>query len=504
MKEKIYNTLYGAIVADALGVPVEFKDREYLKKHPVTDMIGYGTYNLPKGSWSDDSSMMLCLADSIGKTEGIVYEDIMKRFWNWYKHSKYTPDHNSFDIGRTCHAALVNYHNQKDPLDCGLKDERDNGNGSLMRIAPLPLYLYQIYSNKTMDLEISYEYIHNVSSLTHAHSVSLIGCDIYCAVMLEIYNGTNKEDLLKIALPKIGKYVKEHPAYEAALQKYDRIFHQSFKDIPENEIKSSGYIVDTLEAALWCFLNTDNYRDCVLKAVNLGSDTDTVACVAGSIAGLYYGNIPQEWIDSLRNKKLVDKIVESFTHVCHRISYIESQCAGGAVFYNEDGTVFRDTRHIMKLYLDMDGTLVDFVSQVNKYGFWRTDKENKVDWKKVKAMGPRFWSEMDWMPGAEEAFTKLRELESQKKIALYILSSIDFEDGRIGKTDWIKEKTIFQLEKVIFCLEPEDKAKWADKNSWLIDDRKKSLEPFSVAGGNIIEFSGDWKQIIKQIESLIR
>ena len=158
----------------------------------------------------------------------------------------------------------------------------------------------------------------------------------------------------------------------------------------------------------------------------------------------------------------------------------------------------------MKLYLDMDDTLVDFVSQVTKYDFWRKDKENKVDWKKVKAMGPRFWSEMGWMPGAEEAFIKLQELESQKRLALYILSSIDFEDGRIGKTDWIKEKTNFSLEKVIFCLEPEDKAKWADKNSWLIDDRKKSLEPFASADGNIIEFTGNWKLIIKRIESLIR
>ena len=158
----------------------------------------------------------------------------------------------------------------------------------------------------------------------------------------------------------------------------------------------------------------------------------------------------------------------------------------------------------MKLYLDMDGTLVDFVSQVTKYNFWRTDKENKVDWKKVKAMGPRFWSEMDWMPGAEEAFTKLQELESQKKLALYILSSIDFEDGRIGKTDWIKVKTNFPLEKVIFCLEPEDKAKWADKNSWLIDDRKKSLEPFAAAGGNIIEFTGDWNSVLEKINSKIK
>ena len=336
MKEKIYNTLYGAIVADALGVPVEFKDREYLKQNPVTDMIGYGTYNLPKGSWSDDSSMMLCLADSIGKTEGLVPEDIMKNFSSWFNESQFTPDNNIFDIGGSCRKSIMNYLQGVPAVDCGQKSELDNGNGSLMRIAPLPLYLYQIYTEDTMDFEISYDYIHKVSSLTHAHSISLIGCDIYCAIIIELYKGSNKEDVLKIALPKIGKYVKEHPEYETALKKYARIFHQSFKDIPENEIKSSGYIVDTLEAALWCFLNTDSYRDCVLKAVNLGSDTDTVACVAGSIAGLYYGNIPQEWIDSLRNKKLIDRIIDSFTMLCSRERRINSQC-GGSHWIIKDG-----------------------------------------------------------------------------------------------------------------------------------------------------------------------
>ncbi len=313
-KDKIiYNTLYGAIVADALGVPVEFKDRDYLKENPVTDMISYGTYNLPKGSWSDDSSMMLCLADSIVEKQGLDYEDIMQRFWDWFKHSKYTPDHNTFDIGRTCLTAIQNFHNGIAPLECGLKGERDNGNGSLMRIAPLPLYLYNLYGADAMSENESFEIIHKVSRLTHAHPISLIGCDIYCAIMIEILKGTSKEDLLGFALPKIGKYVKTHPEYESALQKYYRITHLSFIDIPEKEIQSSGYVVDSFEAALWCFLNTENYRACVLKAVNLGYDTDSVACIAGSIAGSYYGDIPQEWIDVIRNKKLINQIIEKFS-----------------------------------------------------------------------------------------------------------------------------------------------------------------------------------------------
>ena len=314
MKEKIYNTIYGAIVGDALGVPVEFKDREWLSENPVSTMIGYGTYGLPKGSWSDDSSMMLCLADSIGRLGGLDYEDIMKCFKSWLIHHKYTPDHRTFDCGRTCSKAIFNFHDGNEPLLCGGKDERDNGNGSLMRIAPLPLYLFSKFGPDVMESEESFELIHNVSSLTHAHPISLLGCDIYCAIMIEILKGTkNKNEIQGYALPKIGKFVRNHPEYGYADSKYERLFHMNFKDIPEKEIRSSGYVVDTLEAALWCFLNTENYKDCVLKAVNLGSDTDTVACVAGSIAGLYYGDIPEEWIKVIRNRKLIDKIISRFS-----------------------------------------------------------------------------------------------------------------------------------------------------------------------------------------------
>ena len=312
MKQRIYNTLYGAIVADALGVPVEFKDRDYLKENPVTDIIGYGTYNLPKGSWSDDSSMLLCLAESIGRLGKIDYDDIMENFLAWYKKAKFTPDHHVFDIGRTCQTAIENFRRGTKALDCGLSDEHNNGNGSLMRISPLPFYLFIMYGSQAMDKEESFEIIHNISKLTHAHPISLIGCDIYCAIMLELINGSKKEELLPKALPKIGAFVRNHPEYTEALSKYERITHQSFATLPEKEIKSTSYVVDSLEAALWCFLTTDNSRDCVLKAVNLGYDTDTVACIAGSIAGLYYGEIPEEWINSIRNKKLVDKIIEDF------------------------------------------------------------------------------------------------------------------------------------------------------------------------------------------------
>lgn len=157
----------------------------------------------------------------------------------------------------------------------------------------------------------------------------------------------------------------------------------------------------------------------------------------------------------------------------------------------------------MKLYIDMDGTIVDFISQVNRYDFWRKDKENKVDWKKVKAMGPRFWAEMDWIPNASTYFNWLYNWKNEKVFELYILSSIDFEEGREGKRRWIQKNTNFPLENVIFVENPEDKAEYATLDSWLIDDRKKSLEPFKKAGGNIIEFKGDWKEIFDEIEDIV-
>jgi len=312
-KKDIVNALYGAIIGDALGVPAEFTDRVTLKEKPVTTMLGHGTYNLSKGSWSDDSSLMLCLADSIGIHKELDYTDIMKRFASWLFSSKYTPDHDTFDCGRSCYNAILKFKRGTAALQCGGTQENENGNGSLMRIAPLPFYLFSKYGPDAMGNDDVFTQIHNISSLTHAHPVSFVACDLYCAIMIEILKGTKKNDLQAAALRKIGTYADCHPEYNLASERYERMFHLNFKDIPEDEIQSTGYVVHTMEAAFWCFLNTENYKDCVLKAVNLGFDTDTVACVAGSIAGLYYGDLPEEWHKAIRRKGLIDKVIERFS-----------------------------------------------------------------------------------------------------------------------------------------------------------------------------------------------
>ena len=171
--------LFGHAVADALGVPVEFKTREQLKANPVTDCIGYGTHGMPEGTWSDDTSMALATMDSF--SNGVDYHDIMQRFCNWMNEAQYTATGVFFDIGITTRIALQNFMAGEEPLMCGLGGERDNGNGSLMRIFPATLYCQ--YKMPTASLHEKISLIHNISALTHAHPRSKMGCGIYSFVL---------------------------------------------------------------------------------------------------------------------------------------------------------------------------------------------------------------------------------------------------------------------------------------------------------------------------------
>ena len=300
MLNKIKSVIIGHAIGDALGVPVEFNNRSSLKNNPVVSMRGFGTYAVPAGSWSDDTSMSLCALKSL--SNGYVdYDDIMSNFVKWYTNADFTATDEVFDIGRTCYEAIYNYKNRKLPINlCGQNDERSNGNGSLMRINPFVLYAY--YNNIADEKEFN-RMIATASSLTHAHKCSIDGCIIYSYVLKEILKNPSKESVYR-GLDNAKHHLVSNVDY------YNRLLNNDIAKFNEQDIKSNGYVVSTLEAALWCLLTTKNYKDCVLTAVNLGSDTDTVAAIAGGLAGALYGmeDIPSEWLATLKRRDYIEKM----------------------------------------------------------------------------------------------------------------------------------------------------------------------------------------------------
>ncbi|MGX8694084.1 MAG: ADP-ribosylglycohydrolase family protein [Methanobrevibacter sp.] len=300
---KVKDGIIGLLIGDALGVPVEFEQRKSLENHPITKMEGYGTYNKPEGTWSDDTSMTLATMASIVNKKAIDYDDIMENFCKWYKREIYWQIPR-FDIGITTHIALDNYLDGIPALECGLDGERDNGNGSLMRILPLA-YIP----------DIDYETIESVSALTHAHKRSRIACVLYVEIaksMLE-NEGLSIDEHIKTACDKIKDYYQD---CEEELEHFKRIFDDDLNDI--DAISSKGYVIYTFESVIYCLKNTDNYKDAVLKAVNLGEDTDTTAAICGGLAGIYYGydEIPIDWIETVDQIDKVLSLCEKYGAFC--------------------------------------------------------------------------------------------------------------------------------------------------------------------------------------------
>lgn len=305
---KVVDSIIGHAIGDAMGVPTEFCIRERLQKHPVTKMIGYGQHPVPAGCFSDDTSMSLALIDSYINKGKFDYDDIMTNFYYWLHDAKFTATDKVFDAGRTCIQAIINYTKGIEPLECGLKSENSNGNGSLMRILPVALYSYY---KKLKDEEII-SLTNDISSLTHAHEISKLGCYIYVRFVMLLLDGFSKEESYK----KIQK-LKYKGYSNGSLEKFSRILKEDIKRVPLDDISSRGYIVDTLEASLWCLLVHNNYQDTILEAINLGNDTDTVAAITGSMAGIIYGmdSIPKEWLDTLIKKDIIMDLAKKFEKV---------------------------------------------------------------------------------------------------------------------------------------------------------------------------------------------
>ncbi|ORX79819.1 ADP-ribosylglycohydrolase [Anaeromyces robustus] len=330
--DRIKSALYGFVVGDALGVPVEFNNRNILDLSPVTDMTGYGSHHVPEGVWSDDTAMTLATMDSIIKTKTINYNDIADKFCSWLYEKKYTATNVVFDVGITTNEALNRYKQQKlqynnnngnnnsnnnniiDATICGGKNEMNNGNGSLMRILPIAFYCY--YQSIDDENKIL-EFVKNVSSITHGHEISIMGCYIYVQYIINLLKGKNKYESYTFIQNL------DYSMFQNQTQMvYERLLKNNIVNYERDNIQSSGYVVSTLEASLWCLLKGNNLKDTILTAVNLGNDTDTVGAITGSLAGMIYNyeDIPKNWIEKLKNKELLNDLIKKFSDFCLNIN----------------------------------------------------------------------------------------------------------------------------------------------------------------------------------------
>jgi len=302
--DKIKSVLFGVAVGDALGVPVEFNGRENIRKNPVTDFIGYGTYNLPAGTWSDDSSLTFCLAEAL--TNEFDLHIIGQNFVKWRYNNFWIARGNVFDIGNATQQAIDRLATGVQPDLAGGFDDPSNGNGSLMRISPLLFYLLD------KPVNVRYEITKQDSSITHGHIRSVIACFYYLEFARQLVAQKDKFEIYKNLQTEITNQLTSLSINPTEIAKFDRLLKQNIHEQTEENVYSSGYVLHTLEASIWCLLTTDNYKDAVLKAVNLGEDTDTTGAVTGGLAGLLYGfdNIPANWIKQLARNNDIENLAE--------------------------------------------------------------------------------------------------------------------------------------------------------------------------------------------------
>ena len=307
--DQIKGGIFGLAVGDALGVPYEFLNRNQMDQKPATDMVGYGTHNQPKCTWSDDRSLTFCLIDSL--CNGYDLYDIASKFEDWYYHNLWTPHGAVFDIGITTKDAIYQFKRGMTPDLCGGLDEYSNGNGSLMRILPLVYYL-----KDELDINTRYDVIKRVSSITHGHLRSVFSCFIYVEYALQLLNGENKYDAYLTIKKPILDFAVQHKFNPNEIQLFGRILEDDITKQDRFNIKGTGYVLRSLEASFWCLLNSDCYSETVLKSINLGEDTDSTAAISGGLAGLYFGyqDIPENWKQQLVRFEDIAALIERFNN----------------------------------------------------------------------------------------------------------------------------------------------------------------------------------------------
>ena len=285
--------LVGLAVGDAVGTTVEFEPPGTFE--PVTDMVGGGPFDLAVGEWTDDTSMALCLAESLANCNGFDARDQMQRYLRWWREGHLASNGRCFDIGNTVRAALQRFLDTDEPI-AGSTDPSAAGNGSLMRLAPAPLFFA---AEPSRAVAMSGE----SSRTTHGTETCIDACRYFGGLIVGAVQGESKEVLLSALYAPTDRLWDEQPLCAEIAE----IASGSFKRRTPPEIEGSGYVVRALEAALWAFSQADSYEAGCLLAVNLGDDADTTAAIHGQIAGAYYGleGVPERWRTRIAHAQLI-------------------------------------------------------------------------------------------------------------------------------------------------------------------------------------------------------
>jgi len=297
--ERFRGCLLGLAAGDAVGTAVEFQ--------PPGDMVGGGPFGLLPGQWTDDTSMALCLAESLIECNGFDPVDQLQRYVRWNTEGHLSSTGRCFDIGNTIREALVRFLRTREAYP-GPTHQWSAGNGSIMRLAPVPMFY-------AADPREAIERSGESSKTTHGVLVAIDACRFFGGLLVGALTGVGKDELLADHYSPVPGYWSEKPL----AVEIDEIATGSYKHRQPPEIEGSGYVVKSLEAALWAFYTTDSFRDGCLAAVNLGDDADTTAAVYGQIAGVFYGEsgIPESW----RGKLALRETIESFAERLYALAY---------------------------------------------------------------------------------------------------------------------------------------------------------------------------------------
>ena len=311
---RVKEGIIGCAVGDAFGYSSKGQERDELLNKPVLKMLPSIKNGIPKGSWSDSTSLTLATMNSICK-KNIDYNDIAECCVSWITSNKYCSVNESFGIGKTTLKSLIKYTKRELPAaKCGSLEFEENGNSSLKMILPFAYYFTALkVSRKDM-----FEVIKNVCSITHRQEISICACYIYFNYLLFIMNNNNKFTALK----KI-KTLDYSMFSNKTLDFFSRILIGNLDELEIDEIRSSSFVVDTLEAGLWCFIKGDNYKNSVIGSANIGGDTSSISAITGTLSALYYGidSIPKQWINDLRKYDYLVELSENYEKFLRFLSY---------------------------------------------------------------------------------------------------------------------------------------------------------------------------------------